>query len=253
MPHQPFQCRVQTFSCVKCVASPYDFCLLLFAVSKYPADLAPDRLVKHVQAVLGLQQEPTHCADQDAELTRQIHTKLLSIFSSDACTALLEGHKEWLQQQAAQFGVQLESFTEILLSTLQQKLRSSADHASLVSVDPADILWLESQRRAVVQLAAPRELPVSEAGQQAAVLALLYSWHCVHVTFVHKATDTSLPMQYTEFTADTLHGAAVECSMHRVTSCGLVSFLIAPVVFCKIKQQARAAVTASGSLARSEK
>lgn len=110
----------------------------------------------------------------------------------------------------------------MLLSTLEQKLRSSADHASLVSADPADILWLESQRRAVVQLAASGELPVSETGQQAAVLALLYNWHCVHVTFVHKATDTSLPTHYTEFTltpctAPQLSVLSAPCNMMRAS------------------------------------
>ena len=133
-----------------------------------------------VQAVMGCRASAiTHCADRDSYATLRIHGTLARLFSSEQCVGLLEQYGSFLREQTDELEVQLASHVRQLCNVhrfqIQQDL-ASASGQSHVTRDPVDILWLESQRKAVCQL--------RDYGNMGKLIASRCSWICMHHVFL---------------------------------------------------------------------
>lgn len=100
--------------------------------------------------------EVAHCSGDDSKMTKELHQHFQSAFSSSSCQRLLEEHEEFLLTHAEQFQILLDSRIISQRSILDQQFRNqdpqplAEDAVSLMmgTPDPANILWLESQKRA---------------------------------------------------------------------------------------------------------
>lgn len=124
----------------------------MFALPQYKADA-----INPVQAVSGKSCEQTHCSDEDSKLTlRDIHMAVLARFSSERCTELLSAWESWLCEQAKgqlkflQVNIDMMRGTQKLWRSGTLDATLGPELAQAVKVrDPADILWLKSQQRAI--------------------------------------------------------------------------------------------------------
>ena len=133
-----------------------------------------------MQAITGTPHDPTHCADDDSEATLFTHTTLISIFQSEDCIKLLTSCEEWLRTQAEELRKILQSNICIMCST--QNLWSSgilstegrsAVGQKVKSRDPADIVWLKSQEKAVTWFLDDCGTGTSAAKYYRAILSLV--------------------------------------------------------------------------------
>lgn len=114
-----------------------------------------------LQVFSGQAREVAHCSGDDSLMTWELHHGFYKAFSSSSCQQLLDEHKDFLLTHAEQFQNQLESRTTSQRSILDQQFRNQdqqplADGAvspMMGTPDPANILWLESQKRAAKHFA----------------------------------------------------------------------------------------------------
>ena len=128
-----------------------------------------------------------HCSGDDSKMTKELHQHFQSAFSSSSCQRLLEEHKEFLLTHAEQFQSQLDSRIISQRSILDQQFRNqdpqplAEDAVSLMmgTPDPANILWLESQKRA-----AKHFVDLYKAGMQLDMYSssLMFEFHSKSVT-----------------------------------------------------------------------
>ena len=113
-------------------------------------------LLNALQVFSGQAREVAHCSGEDAVMTRELHQHFHNAFCSRSCRWLLQKHEAFMLTHAEQFQNQLDSRIISQRSLLDQQFRNQ-DPQPLADVavspmmgtpDPANILWLESQKRA---------------------------------------------------------------------------------------------------------
>ena len=109
-------------------------------------------------------------------MTRDLHQHFHNAFSSSSCRQLLKKHEAFLVTHAEQFQMQLASRIISQRSILDQQFRNqdsqpsakAADSQLMGTPDPANIVWLESQKRA-----AKESVVLYKAGMQMDIVLLL--------------------------------------------------------------------------------